>query len=189
MTSTLVTPPAGLPLSLADLKAHLRIETGDEDDYLTSLLSAATAHVEAVTGKALLAQTWRIYLDAVPADCVVGIAQGPLISLDAVTVYDRDGQPVVVDPQDYDVDRYSEPARLSFREAPTPGQTFNGIEIDITIGYGESGTDIPGQLLRAVMVICAHWHALRGAAEEAAIFGSLPKGLDALLAPFRQVRL
>lgn len=189
MTRALITPPAGLPVSLADLKAHLRFETGDEDDYLTSLLSAATAHVEAVTGLALLSQGWRIYLDALPADCIVEIAPAPLISLDAVTVYDGEGQPVVLDPQDYDVDRYSQPARLLFRRKPNPGQILNGIEIDITIGYGEAGTDVPGQLLRAIMVLCAHWHAVRGAAEEAAIFGSIPKGLDALLAPFRQVRL
>lgn len=189
MTRALITPPAGLPVSLADLKAHLRIETGDEDDFLTSLLSAATSHVEAVTGKALLAQGWRIYLDAFPPNCIVELAQGPLISLDAVTVYDEVGQPVVIDTQNYDVDRHSEPARLRFREVANPSRVFNGIEIDITIGYGEAGTDVPGQLLRAVMVLCAHWHAVRGAAEEAAVFGSIPKGLDALLAPFRQVRL
>ncbi len=84
MTIALITPPAVEPLQLADAKAHLRID-GDEDDTLIGVaITAARVHVEAMTRRMLIAQQWRVYLDAWPRKRIVSLAPAPLISIDAV---------------------------------------------------------------------------------------------------------
>ena len=42
----LVTPPSSLVVSVADQKAHLRIDTGAEDSLIQSLIEAAIAACE-----------------------------------------------------------------------------------------------------------------------------------------------
>jgi uncharacterized phiE125 gp8 family phage protein len=54
-------PPAALPISLAELKAHTRLEgiNGDsEDAYLAGLIRVATEYVEGYTGLGLITQTF-----------------------------------------------------------------------------------------------------------------------------------
>ncbi|GGA54196.1 head-tail connector protein [Pelagibacterium lentulum] len=75
MASYLVAGPVDEPISLAQAKAHLRIEDDAEDGLIESLIAAARTHLEAITGSALLRQTWRVVLDAWPDStwCVKGI--------------------------------------------------------------------------------------------------------------------
>ena len=112
MTAALITGPAVEPVSLADAKAHLRVDSTDEDALLTAAIVSARVHVESATRRALIEQAWRIYLDAWPRKRIVRVPVAPLISVDAVTVYDSAGDPQVVDPEDYEADVVSAPARL-----------------------------------------------------------------------------
>jgi uncharacterized phiE125 gp8 family phage protein len=189
MAKAMVTPPSGQPVTLAQVKTHLKVETNDEDAYLQELIASAVATVEAETGKAMLTQTWRLYLDDWPPCGLVELSVAPVRSVGPVTVYAANGTPATLVPADLVLDRHGEPPRLFLRKRPDAGREINGIEIDIVAGYGEAGTDVPDQLVRAVLVLVAHWHAHRGAASEAALSGSFPKGFAALVAPFRQVRL
>ncbi len=67
MTITELTPPVGEPLTLAETKAHLRIDSSAEDDLLASLIRTAREHLERETGLcADLARTFRLYLDDWP---------------------------------------------------------------------------------------------------------------------------
>jgi len=58
----LVTPPSGEPITLAEAKAHLRLETALDDSYVTNLITAARAYVEQVCWRGVLAQTWELIL-------------------------------------------------------------------------------------------------------------------------------
>ena len=51
-------PPAVEPVSLAEATAHLRVETDDENDLISSLIVNARQQVEAATGLALITQGW-----------------------------------------------------------------------------------------------------------------------------------
>ena len=76
MTSYLLTGPASEPVSLDDAKAFLASIPRDEDALVTSLITAARLHVESITGRALIAQSWRVVLDDWPASRIVGAAVG-----------------------------------------------------------------------------------------------------------------
>ena len=60
MSSLLLTAPAIEPLSLAEAKAFLRVETSDDDEVIGALIAGSRIHVEAQTRRALITQSWRI---------------------------------------------------------------------------------------------------------------------------------
>jgi uncharacterized phiE125 gp8 family phage protein len=62
MTSYLIAGPGEEPVSLAEAKAFCRIDGTDEDALVSALITAARLHVESITGRALLTQTWRLIL-------------------------------------------------------------------------------------------------------------------------------
>ena len=72
MSPVLLASPSAEPVSLADAKAWLRIDTADEDSLVASLVPAARARVEAATRRLLVTQTWRLAFDAWPNDTPAG---------------------------------------------------------------------------------------------------------------------
>jgi uncharacterized phiE125 gp8 family phage protein len=179
------------PVSLADAKAHLRIDGEDDDALLTAAIVAARVHVEALTRRVLIEQGWRVYFDFWPRSRAVPIPVAPLISVDAVTVYGADGAPVAVAAEDYDVDTASVPGRLVLLGSAPPavGRAVNGIEIDVTAGYGASSVDVPAPLRQAAMMLVAHWYEHRGAVGHDLAAAVPPHGFDALIAPYRILSL
>src|SRR5690349_16359269 len=90
MSLSLITPPVGEPVTLADAKAHLKIDTSDDDALIGQLITAARARVEWHTGRALMTQSWILWLDRWPDDGIVAIPLAPLAAVTAVTLYGRD---------------------------------------------------------------------------------------------------
>jgi uncharacterized phiE125 gp8 family phage protein len=191
MATFLTRPPAVEPVTLAEAKAHLRIDGAEEDGLLGRLIAAARGHVEGRTRRVLIEQGWRMSLDAwPPRGGAVRLAPAPLISVEAVTVYDADGLPRVLDAADYTVDAASVPGRLKVGAAGArPARAINGIEIDLTAGYGTDGAAVPADLRQAVLMLVAHWFEHREAARIGAVAAPVAMGVEMLLAPFRVARL
>lgn len=62
MTPKLITPPADPLVSLADMKAHLRIASSDDDAQIVAIEKASVAYLDGfygVLGRCLMPQTWR----------------------------------------------------------------------------------------------------------------------------------
>ena len=55
------------PVTLAEVKAHLRLDHASEDELLGGLIRAAREEVERATGLALIDQDWRLVIDEWPA--------------------------------------------------------------------------------------------------------------------------
>ena len=190
MTAALITPPTIEPVSLDDTKAHLRLDTDDDDALLTAAIVSARIHVEAATRRALIEQGWRVYLDAWPQSRIVRLPIAPLISVDMVTVYDQAGDPQTIASSGYDVDTVSAPGRLFIgASAPLPTRYINGIEIDVTAGYGASSVAVPSPLRQAIMMLVAHWYEHRGAVGHDLAGAIPPLGFEALIAPYRVLSL
>ena len=96
MNAQLITAPVLEPVLLDDLKLHLRIDLDilDEDEYLEGLQKIAREHVEDITRRALLTQTWDYYLDDWPKEDFIKLPFGNLQDV-ALTQYvkwkDEDG--------------------------------------------------------------------------------------------------
>ena len=189
MTLLRTVEPTGEPVTLAEVKAHLRLSHASEDELLNGLIRAARDDVERATGLALLDQSWRLVLDRWPREGCVLLMRHPVREILSVTAFGTEGEASLIDPDDYEFDPVSRPARLHLENPPAALRAMNGIEIDFSAGFGEAGTDVPDLLKRAMLVLVAHWYEFRatyGAADQPV---SYPPGYDRLIAGYRAQRL
>jgi uncharacterized phiE125 gp8 family phage protein len=186
MSLTLITPPAAEPVTLAEAKAHLKVDSTADDTLITSLIIAARARAEWHTGRAFVSQSWTLWLDAWPKSGLVEIPLPPLQSVTQLKVYAQDDTPSVLDPSAYQLDAASAPARLAWRSnfaPPANLRAVNAVEIAFTAGYGGANA-VPGPVKQAVLQIVADLYSHRG--DEADIVSS---AAQALLAPYRVFKL
>jgi len=191
MTVVLTAAPAAEPISLAEAKAHLRIDTDDEDTLIASLIVAGRTLVERNLGLALITQGWSYFLDHWPEACCISLPLSPVQAVSAVTVHDEDGGSSVLDADGYAVDVLSVPARLTLTSATPPAVTraFNAFEVAFTAGYGDAATDVPQPIRQAVTLLVAHWFERREPVEFDAGPQGVPGIVAGLLQPYRRVRL
>jgi uncharacterized phiE125 gp8 family phage protein len=187
MSLQLITPPAAEPVTLAVAKAHLKLDVSDDDALITSLITAARARAEWHTGRALVTQSWMLWLDQWPVDGVIEIPLPPLVSVTQVARYALDDTMGVVDPSSYVVDLASQPGRIAQRRPfppPLPPlRPVNAVSVAFTAGYGDP-TTVPLALVQGILCIIADLYSNRGDAN--AIVG--PEA-EALLAPYRIFKL
>ena len=191
MSSILLDGPAVEPVSLAEAKAHLRVEHNDDDDTIAALIAGARIHVEAQTRRALIVQTWRVGRDSWPAGGRIAVLPAPLRALTAARIHRSDGSTLALDPDMFAADTVSAPGVLTFTGGapPMPGRIVGGIEFDIETGYGEAPADVPEPLRQAIRVLVAHWYENRGLIAAGQSVAVLPEAATALLKPYRVLSL
>ena len=203
---TLVTAPAAEPVSLAEAKAHLRIDSADDDSLIGALITAAREAAEAHTRRALVSQTWRLTLDRFPAaplpwwdgvrqaadtpgdGGVIELPRPPLVSVTSVTVYDDADNPTVTPAASYYVDADNEPGRVVLRSGktwPVVGRVAGGVELLFVAGYGAASA-VPQALRQGMLLLIGRLYENREA--EAAPPG-LPPAVTALWRPYRVLGL
>ncbi|MCA3017371.1 MAG: phage head-tail connector protein [Burkholderiales bacterium] len=154
MPLQLVTPPAEEPVSLAEAKQHLRVDGGDDDLLIGSLISAARQAAETKTGRQLITARWKLVLDAFPGPSLMQSATGasfslpghaillakcPVQSAVSIEYLDMNGTTQVMPASDYVLDAACEPARLT----PAFGKTWpptlpqmGAVSVTFDAGYG-----------------------------------------------------
>ena len=205
MQSILIAPPAAEPVTLAEARAWLRVDTNEEDSAIASLIAAGRMLVEAATRRALVTQGWRVALDAWPATEADGgwtilatrpsstplqlaLPLAPLQSVSAIRVYDAAGQPQTVAAPTWRLVGAPERARIVFSSAPPqPAARVAGIEIDVIAGYGDP-PDTPAPLRHAILSLVSYWFDNRGDVSTTDA-NNLPPRAAALITPFRRGRL
>lgn len=188
MTPILLTGPAVEPLSLDETKTFLRIEHNDDDPLIAALIAGARIHIEAQSQAALITQDWRMVLDCWPRGGRITVRPGPLKSLNAARVRDFNGNPHAIDGQAFVPDPGASTLAFVPWAVPVPGRIAAGIELDVTVGFGDAASDVPQPLRQAVRLLVSHWYENRGlvSAGQTAV---LPSTVVALIAPYRMLSL
>jgi uncharacterized phiE125 gp8 family phage protein len=188
MTSlVLQTPPALEPVTLAEFKSHARIDGTADDILATGLIIAARQWVEQYTRRALITQTWRLWLDAPPDARSINLPHSPVLTVNSLQYFDEADAATVWSIGNYFVDLASQPARLALRNGavwPLPIRSTNGLMIEYSAGYGATAAAVPEALKLAIKQIAAHWYEQRGDAVTAGI-ALVPLTALAILAPYR----
>ena len=181
-----LTGPASEPASLAEAKAHLRVDLNDDDALIGALISTAREWVEAQTARALMTQTWRMSMDVWPKGDAITLVRAPVQAIIAVRTIGTNGGATVWPSSAYSLAIGSEPSRLLKIDGDWPGldRMQGGVEIDLTCGYGNNPSDVPQALRRAVLMCTTHLYERRGDAADGGL-----GDIQALLAPFRVWRL
>lgn len=85
-----LTPPTVEPVTLADAKLHLRVDTSDEDALVTRLIKSAREECEHFTQRTIPTTTLGLYLDAFP-DGDLHLPSGPAQSITSVQYVNEAG--------------------------------------------------------------------------------------------------
>ena len=188
MTSYLLAGPAEEPVSLVQAKAFLKVDDSAEDGLITTLIGAARLHLEGVTGRALLAQSWRVVLDAWPDNRMVKLPVTPFIGVTGITAYDSDGAG-----HDVPLAQFSSAPDRLLLPANVAGMPLlrerQGIEIDYVAGFGTAVEDVPADIVQALLVLVGYWFEHRDAVILAGSGAVVPSGFDRLVAAYKRVRL
>lgn len=112
MALSQITPPVREPVSLDYAKTHCRVDGTDEDNLIAGLIISARAYCEKYINRALMEQTWDLWLDKFPKGGAIEIPLPPLQTVTSIKYYDIDDTEHTMDAADYIVDAASEPGRV-----------------------------------------------------------------------------
>jgi len=149
------------PITLEELKAHLRITHDQQDDQLEALIATAREEVESETWRGLVdaARTFqlRAFPDRSNGDQKIYLPYPPLRGVTSITYRDGAGNEIELDEDDYVVDALHEPGTIE----PAPGTTWPATEdhpaavvIECDTGYDDA-EDVPAWAKHAIKLIAA----------------------------------
>lgn len=178
MTLKIKTPPAVEPLSLSEAKAYLRITDANDDILISAMITAVRRRCEEYTKRALIAQTWTLWLDKFPRNEApqapkdgyfevplnqfdvtrrsIDVPRPPLISVAFLKTYDVADVAAVFSPANYLVDTASEPGRiaLNFSQTwPLVLRWYNAVQVEFVAGYGDTGASVPDDLKQGMLFL------------------------------------
>jgi uncharacterized phiE125 gp8 family phage protein len=149
----LITAPTDYALSLSEMKAHLRVDTTDDDALITRYLVDATEFLEQRLERKLMTQTWELIIDTFP-DAEILLPFPPVQSITSVSYYDTAGNPATVASSDYFLDNTSRDPWL-FPEAASPWPStldaVNSVTIRFVAGYATAAA-VPGSIKAALVL-------------------------------------
>lgn len=177
------------PVTLTELKAHLRISGTAEDDLLTAFITAARIMCEKLTRRTIPSTQMALWLDNWPCESIgwhdgvregpvtgersdnVEIPRPPLISVESVKTYGMDDTAAIMAAGLYyvskgDADQCGRVVLRNLATWPVALRSADAVEIAFTAGY----TAVPEPLKLAIKMMASHMYANRGecSAEECA---------------------
>lgn len=165
-----ITPPSSLPVSLAEAKLHLRVDSSYEDDLIQIFLNAAVDYLDGyggVLGKGIVTQTWQQTFDEF--DYALRL---PLVaaSITSITYVNAAGSTVTLSSSLYVLRRdalgsYVEPV------ADTDWPATNGDPAAVVVQYvtGTAVADVPSGIRAIILLMVAGFYANREAATPLAL--------------------
>jgi uncharacterized phiE125 gp8 family phage protein len=162
------TRPTGKAATLAQLKAHLRIDDNTEDTYLETLLLTATESAgrylnlslspaeltrqyDMQSNRPSLRAEHKMRMDLI-------LPYGPVTEVERVYSIDTDGDETSL--TEYTEDLLSQPARIHLREIIT-GREIAMLRIEYTAGYADESA-VPSVIQHGVLMHAAYLYEHRG---------------------------
>lgn len=159
-----------LPLTLATVKAHLRLDSDvgeEEDSLLLVYLRAAVSEAERATRRKIARQ--RYLLRGVASAGSIALPLYPVDSVERV-----EGPDGALTPDDYDLRSDLLPMRVEIA-SPPPGP----LEIELYAGHSEG--DVPGDVAALVLLLVGHRYEHREAVTVGVSASALPRAVHDLI--------
>lgn len=181
--------PTEYPVSLAAIKAHLRVDHDDENELINVLIAAATDHLDGyggILGKCLMRQTWRVSADRFCSP-KIRLPFSDIVSVE-VKYTNPAEQEMIVDVSNYELLEDSLGAFIQLSPAfpyLDLANTEDPAWVDMIVG-AENADDVPPSIVLAMKMMIANWYEQR---DGHSANRGLPPGVESILAPHRKVRL
>lgn len=190
--------PASEPITTAEAKAFLRVDSSDEDTLIDTLISTARQMVEDFTGRAIITQTWKLTLDKWPLECpgcswlevktsmdrAILLPRSPLASVTSVKYYPDDlGAQATLSASAYRVITGTLPGAIFLKSSedwPALDIRPDAVEIIFVAGTADA-TTTPKQLTHAILLLVAHLYENRAPVNIGNIVNEIPFTVRALL--------
>lgn len=190
----IITPPPVEPVTVEEAKLHCRVDHNDEDATFERLITAARVSCESFVGRAFVERVYEYTLDRFPRGRKIVLPYPPVVSIDSVVYYDRDGAlETMVEGDDYLVDTINEPAAVILPNGISwPSLSLyalHPIRVTYTAGYpmipgtpDDYTTNVPAYAKQAILLCVGNWYEHREAVLPAGHVGKeLPLGIQSLL--------
>ncbi len=154
------------PVTLDEMKDHLRITHTDDDQYINALCLAATSWAEKFQNRTYVKRPRTMVLDKFPT--VIRPKYPPLISVTSIVYIDTNGTSQTLAASEYRVDTVTEPGRIT--EAyevtwPDIRDLTNAVTITYVAGYGTEAK-VPDEVKHAIKLMVGHLYEHREAVSE-----------------------
>ena len=201
-----ITPPASEPLSIAEAKLQIRVETVDtyDDALITDLIVAVRQYAEQECDRSLITQTVKYTLDSLPGSLgyaqqgwgqdfsipgnAIVMTKGPHQSITSITYLDTGGVTQTIAPSTYIADLSGPAARITpvFGQIwPIPQFQIASVAVTFVAGYGAAAA-VPSGIKRWMLLRIAAMYENR---EEIVVGRGITANplsfADSLLDPFR----
>ncbi len=192
MALKLISSPIEQPLTLTEVKQHLRVNFDDDDGLIELYIAAATAHVDGkdgFLGRALIDQTWELTVDAFPTN-EIKIPLPPLIEVVSVIYDDGNGDAQTMDAASYVVDNVSEPGWIvpvgGTGTWPTPFDGINAVRVRYRAGYVDLSDSpavgfVPPDIKAALLMMIGTLYANRETVVVGQTVANIPLAAEQLL--------
>lgn len=158
--------PAAEPVTLSEAKAHCRVDTSNDDSYISTLISTARQYIEEVLDISMITTVWETRYDAFPLWEI--ILPRPPMQSGLVTVIYRDeagtSRTITSAASAFQTDFYATPGRIypNYQDTwPAVRGDENSVVVRWSAGYGASGSSVPAILKHAILLLVAHWYEQR----------------------------
>lgn len=177
MSVKVITPPAQ-QISTADLKAHLRATSNDEDSLIVGYLAGAVDACRLYMARSIGTQVLEEAYDAFPSGAIE-LLFGPVASVVSVTYVDENGATQTVSSANYVLDNHTERAWV----VPVEGFAWpitKGVVNAVKIRYNAG--DMPASVKTALLLMVGATYDNR---DESALDIQTNPGLKLLLDPWK----
>ena len=157
MSWKVTTGPASEPITTAEAKLWMRVDTAADDDLIDALIASSRVWVERHCNIGLLPQTVTQVYDSWPAGREFELTVSPLRAVSAISYLDSAGAVQTLSSAVYAVDEYRFPARVQLKYSntwPTLYDEINSVSAVYTVGYDDADA-IPAATVTAMKLAIA----------------------------------
>ena len=184
------TSPAVEPVTVAEAKAHLRVDVSDDDTYIGTLITAAREWCEQYLDRTLVNTQWVMRFDSFPPDGTqdIELPRQPMsmagtTTAVSLTFTSETGGTQAYSTNSFRVDRNATPGAVK----TLYGQTWpphlmddNAVSVTWWAGYGSAGSSVPAAVRHAILMLVGILYEKRAAAESGSL-NEVPFGVKSLL--------
>lgn len=171
-------------LSLADVKAWLKVETTADDDLIGSLRDAALLHCEDQTNRSFLSRAAAI---AAPSwQAIRRLPVGPIEGTVALVYYaENESTTTVLPSTEYTAKTLGDVLYISYRTAPPVVDPYRYDAVNLTSSkFGTAAATLPDAVRTAALLLIGHWYENRQAVHIGTRIYETPMAVRSLLAPY-----
>jgi len=192
LTLSQTVAPTEEPVELLEMKNHLRVTVGDDDQLILSLIKSVRDILEREMRRQFVTATYTFSLDEFPSAHVssgfsagrfIPLPRPPLQSVTSIQYQDSDNTQQTLATTVYGVDSTSEPGRIYLKSGQSWPSTYdvpNAVIITYKAGW-TSANLIPPSILSAIFLLVGHFYESREATVTLHVPQEIPLGLKMLI--------